>query len=156
MSGQRVRFHTFSGKNEALLGSFTIDMAVQMVLHASTMWIPLIGLAISAARLWRREKTLRDEFVGKVEEGLRNVLRRLTTTEGARLRETVKQSFIQLRDQVGTRIDAEISSIDATLQTVLAKKQDHEYSAEQEQSFLRSTQGKLRAVLTKARRLLVG
>ena len=139
----------------ALLGSFTIDMAIQMAAHASTLWIPLIGVAVSAGRLLWREKTLRDEFVRKVEEGLRNVLHRLATTEGARLRPTVKQRFSQLRHQVGVRIDTEIASIDTALQVVLTKKRDQEYSAEQELAFLHSTQSELRTDLTKARRFLV-
>jgi GTPase SAR1 family protein len=137
-----------------LIAGIATDIASEILLHMSVVWIPVIGALVTAIRLAQREYIIRQEMAEKIVQGVRDKLRELELSRSARIRADVKRDFELLKSKIAGSIEAEIALIDASLQDILARKQEHEFSAEQETLRLEAAQKSLQESIVQARAAL--
>jgi hypothetical protein len=119
-----------------LIGSIVMDIMADVILHLSVVWIPVVGLVITAVRLLWREASLREQLPVKVAQAIQEGLTTVSQTEAAAIRKRVKESFDGLKEKIAGNIDEEIALIDASLQAIIDRKQAREFSADQDRQRL--------------------
>jgi hypothetical protein len=122
----------------------TIDMSwliagivTDIVAHLTLVWAPIIGLLVTGFRLALREMNIRKEMKEKIILGLREELRKLVQSKSVMIREQVRSDFANLKAKIGGNISEEIALIDASLQSIVDRKQETTYSAEREEARLK-------------------
>jgi tRNA U34 5-carboxymethylaminomethyl modifying GTPase MnmE/TrmE len=122
-----------------LLGDFSFllaSLASEIALHLTTAAVPLIGAAFTAFRLVWREMRVRKEIRKKLAEKLEENMDHIVAKNSAMIRQQVGTSFDGLRQRIGGNIDEQIAVVNASLQEIIDRKQDQEFSAEQEKQRL--------------------
>jgi hypothetical protein len=104
---------------------------------------------VTAFRLVWREGKIRKEMKEKIIEGLREALRKLEHSKTADIREQVGKGIGSLKGKIGGNISEEIALIDASLQSIIERKQEKEYSAEREQLRLQQARDSIAACAKK-------
>jgi hypothetical protein len=108
-------------------------IVTDIVAHLTLAWVPILGAVVTAFRLAWREVSIRKEMKEKIIQGLRQELRKLEQSKTAMIREQVRKDFGSLKGKIGSNISEEIALIDASLQSIIERKQEKAYSAEREQ-----------------------
>lgn len=122
-----------------LIGGIALDVAGEIFLHiTATLWIPLVGLVITAARLFMREVNMRKQIKEKIVERIHGALMTAGQSKSTDIRGQVRKSFDGLKGKIAVNIDEEIALIEASLQTIIDRKKDEEFSADQEKARLES------------------
>ena len=127
------------GLGIGLLGDLswlTAGVATDIVMHTTGVLIPFIGLIITGFRLYFREKGIRDDMKKKLVSGLRDKLDEIACLQAATIRDETRKGFDGLRQKVGDSISGEINLVAASLQSLLDRKREREYSIEQERGRL--------------------
>jgi small GTP-binding protein len=130
-----------------LIGGIAADIAAEVVLHMSVVWLPLVGLVFSAIRMVMREFTLRGRIKTNVTEGIRRGLILSISTEGEKIRTQVRESFDTLKATVTGNIDEQIALIEASWQSILDRKRAEEFSVEETRQRLEAANADLDAVV---------
>jgi hypothetical protein len=132
-----------------LVGGIAVDVVTEVFAHMAFVWIPIVGLCISAARLLWRETTMRQQIREKILLAIREGLATANQTEGAKIRLQVSHGFDGLKNKIAGNIDEEIAMIDASLQTILDRKKEKEFSAEKEKAKLESSRKAITATVSR-------
>jgi hypothetical protein len=128
-----------------LLAGVISDIA----LHTTGILIPGIGAIITGFRLYMREKNIRDDIRKKLVEGLRTKLGEIVHSQMAGIRDKVREGFTGLRQKMGGSIGEEVALIEASLQSMIGRKREKEYSAEQERARLSQARAAIEAVIAR-------
>lgn len=115
-----------------LVGGIALDVVAEVFTHMTFVWIPIVGLMITAARLLWREANLRKQIREKIVQAIREGLAKASQTEAAKIRAKVKEGFNGLKGKIAGNIDEEIAIIEASLQSIVDRKKEREYSVENE------------------------
>ena len=150
-----VRFDP-TGVGVGVLGDFSwlmMGVATDVALNTSGMLIPGIGLVITGFRLVYREAGIREEMRGRIIAEVRKKLGEVAETQAAEIRGRVREAFDLLRTKVIGSIEEEITLIDASLRALILRKQEQEFSAEQEKARLSAAR---EAIASATRRVQAG
>src|SRR5262249_32430098 len=98
---------------------------------------------IAAVRLAMREASLRSEINDKIVQAIREGLAEASLSRAADIRANVQAKFDGLKNKIGGNIDEEIAIIAASLQGIIDRKRQEEYSAERELQRLESIHKRL-------------
>jgi len=123
-----------------LIAGIATDIASELLVHMTTVWIPVIGALFTAFRLALREGKIRQEMKEKIIVSVREKLRELELTRSAQIREDVKTDFSSLKTKIAGSIEGEITLIDASLNDILDRKTKTEFSAQEEKRRLDAAQ----------------
>jgi GTPase SAR1 family protein len=118
------------------LGTIALDIGADMLSHAMSLWVPVVGIVISAVRMLMREGALRREVNVKIVEAVRDALRSASDREAGEIRDHVKAGFNALKEKISTEIDREIAVVAASLEETLRRRSERESSAEEERAAL--------------------
>lgn len=130
-----------------LIGSIAVDIAAEVVWHMTFLWLPIVGLLISAVRMLWREGQLRQSIREKIVENTTEGLQRLSHVKAAMIRQQVRGSFEKLKSKIAGSINEEISVVEASLQSIIDRKRDKELSVEGERRRLGDVQTAVTAVI---------
>lgn len=126
-----------------LIAGIATDIASELLVHMTTVWIPVIGALVTAFRLAMREANIRDDMKEKIVLGVREKLRELELTRSALIRDDIRKDFSSLKAKIAGTIEHEIGLIDASLKDVLDRKSRTEFSAQAERRRLEAAQSML-------------
>ena len=124
-------------------------IVADVVAHLTLALIPIVGLLVTAFRLVWREGKIRKEMKEKIIEGLRQELRKLEHSKTADIREQVRKDVGNLKGKIDGNISEEIALIDASLRSIIERKQEKEYSAKREQLRLQQARDSVAACAQK-------
>jgi GTPase SAR1 family protein len=124
----------------ALIGSIIADLVAHTAFHATlTATLPGVGLLISAIMLVLRAKKVREKTRADILESLRSGLPRLAINIHEDLRrrgrtelppgstpETIHEAFDLATREINSGVDQQISQLDATMRSLLKRKEQGE------------------------------
>jgi hypothetical protein len=119
-----------------VVGSIALDVAAEVLLHMASVWIPIVGVVITLVRLACRELTLRSQLKEKIVVALREGLAMANLNEATKIRGRIRDGFDGLKEKVSGNIDEEIALIDASMQAIIDRKKNREFSAQEERQRL--------------------
>ncbi len=120
-----------------LIGGIVAEVVAEVLFHVKVaLFVPVVGLVVSAVRLLWREASLQQKVREKIVEGTLHGLREVGQMQAARLRQTVREGFEGLKAKIGGSIDEEIAVIDGSMQAVLEQRRQLQFSAEREKERL--------------------
>ncbi|OWK34728.1 dynamin family protein [Fimbriiglobus ruber] len=113
------------------------EVLAELVLHVATGGITLVVSGITAVlRMGWREASLRNQLQQAIVTGIKDGLKDMWMKYAADIRTHVKAGFEGLEGKIAGSIAEEIALIDASLQAIIDKKKEREYSADQERARL--------------------
>ena len=119
-----------------LLALATVEIIADLMLHLTIVWLSLIGVVVTALRMYWRERQIRAEIHKNVAQALRQGLYELGHSRVAKMRNQVKGDFDRLKEKVTGSIVGEIALIDGSLQTIIERKKEQQFSTETERARL--------------------
>jgi len=129
-----------------IIGGIVIEALAHGVLHVATGGISLIVTGIlSIFRLGWREYNLQSQIQEKIISGIKTGLNDMSLTQAAEIRGEVRAGFDGIEQKIAGNIDEEIAIINASLQSILDRKKEKEYSAENEKKRLQSARAAIAA-----------
>jgi GTPase SAR1 family protein len=134
-----------------LIGSIAVDIAAEVVMHMTFLWLPIVGLIISAIRMLWREGKLRQSIREKIVENTTEGLRRLSHAKAALIRDQVRSSFEKLRGKITGSINEEIAVVEASLQSIIDRKRSKELSVDEERRRLAGVRAAVTATIARIR-----
>jgi Dynamin family len=143
-----------SGMGVGLLGDLswlTAGVVTDIIMHTTAVLIPFIGLIITGFRLYFREKSIRDDMKMKLVNGLRDKLDEIVCAQTSTIRDEIRKGFDGLRQKVSNSIGGEIALVEASLQSLLDRKRDREYSMEQERVRLEKARAEITTIMSQVR-----
>ena len=126
-----------------LLGAIAAEVLAEVLLHMTFVWLPIVGILITGARLLWREGKMREQVRSKIVEAIRKGLEDARVREGRKIRAQIEHNFERFLDTISGNFDAEIAVVDATLQQSLERRTQHTLTAEQEVQRLTMIQGEI-------------
>jgi hypothetical protein len=139
-----------------LLALEITNIVLDLTLHLATVWLPLIGALVTALRLGWRELTIRAEIHKKIVQALRQGLYELGHSRTATMRGQVKEDFDRLKGKVTGSIVGEVALIEASLQTIIDRKKEQQFSAERERERLGKARQNIAGIVDRVEKATAG
>ena len=99
-------------------------------------WLSWSGVVVTALRMCWRQRPLRAEIHKNIVPALHPGLYELGLSQSARMPGQVKEDFDRLKRKVTGSIVGEIALMEASLQTIIDRKKEQQFSAEKERERL--------------------
>jgi len=133
-----------------MIGGILIEVAAHTVMHIATGGLTLIITGVlSIFRLGWREYNLQSQIQEKIVAGIKTGLNDMSLTQAAEIRGQIRGGFGGLEKKIAGNIDEEIAIIDASLQSILDRKKEKEYSADNEKTRLESARKAIAGIVSK-------
>ena len=123
-----------------------VEILAENVLHVATGGITFIVSGVLAlVKMGFREKNLQKQLQQAILDGIHRGLDDQALKCAADIRSKVKRGFEGLERMIAGSISEEIAVIDASLQAIIDKKKQQEFSAEMERRKLKDSEGAIDA-----------
>ncbi len=137
------------------LSKFSIDLTpfiitVLMALMTHQMYLPGIGLAVSAILMLVRWNRVGGKNRSQVLDGIRSKMHEFRLSQHEVIRKAVGQQLCELKNQIIRKIEDDIAMIDGSIKTLITQKERHQASTkprfEQLDALMAATETELKKI----------
>ncbi len=138
-----------------LIGGIAMEVIAHLIFHAATggTFLVLAALGALARGAWT-EISLGGQIREKIVSGIKTGVNDIGLTHAAEIRGQVRKGFDGLEERIAGNIDEKIAIIDASLQSILDRKMEQEFSAENEKKRLEAARATIAATVARIRAAL--